>query len=193
VNGAMEATLNAEINFHEQEVISVFMEAFSNGIDERLVEITLAAFFALRMVSNLGADPSAQRLAIILSDAHEISSRFAQGDTDGGFQLIPYPGYQGRKRFVASVRFAQRGSRFDLTSRGLGWLAKGVGYYGPIAVLAYVRALSIKRKADPEFLNELSTALRECGQMQLAGLVTLSNQLQLGMQASSSAVHRYAR
>lgn len=187
----MEAVLNAEIHFHEQEVISVFMEAFTNGIDEKLAEIVLAAFFALRMGSNLGSHPAAQHLATILTDSHGFVNRFARGQTDGGFRLIPYPGYAGRKKFVSNVRIAEQGARFNLTTKGLGWFATGVNYYGPIAVLAYVRALAVKRSSDAEFLNELATALRTCGEMQLAGMVTLSNQVQLGLRASVGAAHRY--
>lgn len=188
----MEAALNAEIHFHEQEVVSVFMEAFTNGIDEKLTEIVLAAFFALRMGSNLGAHPAAQHLATILTDSHGFVNRFARGETDGGFRLIQYPGYQGRKKFDSTVRISEQGARFNLSSKGLGWFATGVNYYGPIAVLAYVRALAVKRSADADFLNELATALRTCGEMQLAGIVTLSNQIQLGMKASVNAAHRYA-
>lgn len=47
-------SLNAELHFHEQDVVSIFHETPESGRDEQFAELAFVAAFTIRSMSNLG-------------------------------------------------------------------------------------------------------------------------------------------
>lgn len=187
----MNLQANSEIHFHEQEVLSVFSECFCVGNEEKLAEVALGVFFALRNLGNLAGDQSASRLGQILIDAPNFVPQFATQKANGGFRLIDYPGHPGRKSFSCSLQMSENGVRFAMTPRGFGWLATGINFYAPIAVLGYLRSTAIKRSDDAPYQSVLAKAFQICGQLQLANRIGLSNQNELGCVALTPAFDEY--
>ena len=159
----MNIVEKSEVHFHEQERLSVYLESNSSCELEKVGEIGLLTMFALRMLSNLGKSQEADGLAQALCRAEDIVPLFATGQATGGFELIPYPGYEGRKRFYATFLLRDDELRLDMTPKGFGLLGTGLRYYAPVAVLGMLRHLAMKRATDGAYLQRLATAASFCG------------------------------
>lgn len=170
----------AEIHFHQQEQLSVFLESNSSDDIQKAGEIGLLTMFALRMMFNMDVCETTDNLAKFLIGAETAVPAFASGAATGGFQLVPYPGHAGRKQFILKFHLTGGQLKFDLDYKGFGWFATGMGYYGPIAVIGTLRQLAIKRADDPVFLERLAGAAVLCGQAQLGRKISMQNQSQLG-------------
>lgn len=167
--------MNAEIHFYEQEKASCFLESFSAAADERLGEASLLVMFAIRMMSNLGISETTDRMAVMLQDAPNEISGLASGKTTGGLELIPHSGPPGRKRFHSQLVITDKNLRFGFQAKGFGWLATGINYYGPVAVLAMLRHLAMKRSQDSAFLTSIGRAIGMVGNAQINRQIQLSN------------------
>lgn len=176
----MNIIQKAEVHFHQQEQLSVYLESNSTDEFEKVGEIGLLTMFALRQLSNLGTSEEAAKLAKFLCAAGELVAAFASGESPGGFELIPYPGHEGRKRFYATVELHTDQIRFDMKPEGFDLLGTGLGYYAPIAVLGMFQHLARRRVTDEEYLRQLAAAVCLCGGAHMRGEVGLTNQLQLG-------------
>lgn len=175
----MNITVQAEINFHQQTQISIYLKSTASADEEKLAEVAFFAMYAIRMLSNLGVNETSNSLASLLADGHQVVQVLASGGSTGGFDLIPYPGNQGRKRFFATLTLTDSSVKFDLKAKGFGFLATGVGYYGPTSVLALLRYLALQRPKDAVFLRCLGGAAEQCGKAHLAGQITVTNHLQV--------------
>lgn len=172
-----EVVMRREIHFHEQQTLSVFSECSSTDLRAiKIAEIALITLFALRMLSNLGVCESSDSLAAALIEAPKMMGTLASGEWDGGCRCVPYPGHAGRKQFAATAWVASHGLRFDLQSKGFGWLSQGVPYYGPTAVINTLQVLAQARASDGEFLTALGVASRFVGQRYTERVVSLLNQ-----------------
>jgi hypothetical protein len=187
----MNIAQNIEIHFHQQNQVSIFHEINVSGDDEKTGEIAGLTLFALRMMSNLGANDTSDSLGSILAGAAEIVPEFAARAATESFQLIQYPGYQGRKRFLATLRMTDDSTRFDMKAKGFGWLATGVGYYGPVSVVALLRYLAENHSNDTDFLQAVVVAAEMCGHLQLRRQISLTNQLQLALMTIATACENY--
>jgi len=176
----MDILQSAEIHFHEQEKASVFTENNCVGDAEKFAEIAFFMFYSIRQMSNLGVNQISDSLAAdVLLQLGANIEWFASGKTTGGLQLGPYPGYQGRKRFLAKLHLTDEKARFDLKAKGFGLLTRDVGFYVPISVLALIYLFFRKRKDDPEYLRKLANGAEFCGGMQLNRNITLVNHARL--------------
>jgi hypothetical protein len=176
----MNIFVQAEVHFHQQEQLSVYLESNSCDDAERLGEIGLFTLLALRMMSNLDVCNETDMMAQFLMVAGKVIVPIATGQATGGFQLVPYPGYGGRKQFISKLHLTDEQTRFDLDVNGFDAMATGVAYYGPMAVQGVLRHLAIKRAHDAPFLERLGAAAALCGQAQLERRITLENRTQLG-------------
>jgi hypothetical protein len=167
--------VSVEIHFHEQEKASVFIE--SNCSDEMLKfgEIGLFSSFCIRQFSNLGVHAVTDQTATMLTTVPEVIQHLASGQVTGGFELVPYPGYKGRKVFEGQFDFTGSGPRFDMKARGFGWFSRGMGYYAPVSLVVILRYLAQKRRADMVYLMSLGYAAVLCGEFHLSRRITLLN------------------
>jgi len=188
----MNVRVDTEIHFHEQEVVSVYSEDFSDSeLSAKIGGIGTATLFALRNLYNLGGQESADRLALVLLDAPAIIGKLVGNDYPTGFRLIPYAGSKGRKRFLTSLRLNPETFNFTLSPKGFGLLAKGINFYVPVALLAYVQWLVENRKIDKDFLGYLGQSLKECGRLQSHGQITAANQMQLAAAVLAHSCSEY--
>ena len=167
--------LRFEINFHQQDEISIFQESTLSGFDEEFYELVAFINYGIRQMSNLGNCEAADMLARALVAAPPAIKDIATGAPFSGFKMVPYPGNPGRKRFVASLTDWGDRSRFDLKMIGFGFLARGFGYYAPISTLALLAHLARRRRQSQWFLQALVQAVALCGQAQLNRGISLGN------------------
>jgi len=179
----MNFTIQAEINFHEQEKASVFLESDVSGDAERFAEITLASFYGVRMISNLGKSQVSDQIAAALQNSNALISSYL-AVLDGvapasGLRIIDYPGCPGRKRFCLKLHLWGSQAKFDVQQIGFGFLAKGIGYYGPASVLAVLARLCVKRRDERSFLSSLALSAQTCSLFHFQQRIALTSHAKL--------------
>ena len=138
----MKIATDAEIHFYEQDTASVFLESFTYGDIEKAEEIALLVWFSLRMIGNLGTKNDVTfDLGMSLLDIPRYIEELASLDSTGGFEIIRYPGNNGRKYFTSKLRIDDEKVKFDFNAKGFGFLGKGLNYYGPISGITLIRYL----------------------------------------------------
>jgi hypothetical protein len=172
----MPNKISAELNFHQQDEVSIFEESTLNQPDEALYELYLFISYTLRQMSNLGIHQVTDTLANALMEAPTQIGVVASGVPFGGFRIVPYPGAAGRKRFLTSLMDNNRGAKFELKMIGFGILGRGMGYYAPTSVLALLAFFARKRRSDPQFVHMLAHSAMLCGQAQLGRIIGVGNQ-----------------
>ncbi len=164
-----------EINFHQQDELSIFQESTLSGSDEEFYEIVAFINYSIRQMSNLGNGEAADMLASTLAAAPSAIDAVASGAPFGGFTMVPYPGSPGRKRFVASLVDGDNQSKFDLKMIGFGFLARGFGYYAPTSTLALLAHVARRRRQSQWSLQALAQSAALCGHAQLNRTIGLGN------------------
>jgi len=186
-----QIAVNAELHFHEQEVLSIFHETNVTGTEELFAELVFASAFAIRSMSNLGThevtDALAQQLQVLARMIVELPDQLLVPMP----RLIQYPGYQGRKYFVSRLRLTNNQLQLHYTAKGFGWLATGVGYYCPAAVQSLFRYFAHRRLSDSLYRNTLANVAAVCGELQIARQISLTNQPQLVMGLAAVCMEHY--
>ena len=176
-----ELAVNAELHFHEQEVVSIFHETNVSGTDEKFAELVFAGGFAIRSMSNIGTND----VTIALGQQLQLLGQLIDESPDEILapkpKIVAYPGHQGRKRFISSLRLTSEQMRMDYAAKGFGIFAKGVGYYVPAATNSLFRYFASRRMDDSEYLNALANVSAGCGQLQLEQQIQVANHPQLVM------------
>ncbi len=171
----LDLVCQAEIHFHQQEELSVFLESNCFGPHEKAAQIGLFSMFALRTMGNFGISQPGDHIGSFLANGGEIVPALAAGKATGGFRLVSYPGYVGRKQFVVNFRWRDQSSEDSINTKGFGWFATGMGYYGPIAVFGLLRYLAVKEREDECFIKNLAAAATACGNAQMRRKIELSS------------------
>lgn len=102
----MNIQSNLEINFHQQDEASVFLENTANSKEEKFGEILSFCYVALHIIVNFGNHPAAGQIAMLLSQVDGNLKKFAGYDSPDGPKLIDCPRTTGRKRFLAALRYS---------------------------------------------------------------------------------------
>jgi len=186
-----QIAINAEVNFHEQEVASIFHETNVAGRDEQFAELCFAGAFAIRMMSNMGVNETTDMIGQQLQMVAQLIVETPQDLLEPKPKLIPYPGTPGRKRFIGNLQLSPQGMRMDFKAKGFGLLARGVGYYGPVAVQSVFRYFANRRADDTEFLTAIAETAAACGQLQLGRQIQVTNHAQLQMTLIGSCFGDY--
>jgi len=179
----MNINSRLEINFHQQDEASVFLENTTSGREEKFGEILLFCCVALRNIVNFGNHhPIASSLAVLLSqqikgNLKELMNHKGPSEP----KIIDYPGSQGRKRFVASLKCADDNFNFQYNAKGFGFLARGIGYYAPNSVLVLMKYLAKRRQDDKEYIEALENAAEQCGAIYLSGQLSIPNQSKIAL------------
>ena len=187
----MNISADVEVHFHEQEKASIFHETNCVDNDERFAEIAVCTSYAIRMMSNLGQHEVTDSLGSALQIVPGLIAEVANGNHPSSPALIAYPGYKGRKRFIASLRINGSSSSFDFQAKGFGFFAKAVGYYGPTSVLTLYRYMASRRPTETEYLEVLSQSAVICGNLQLRRMITMSNHVTLESMVWAEACPQY--
>lgn len=177
----MNIQSNLEINFHQQDEASVFLENTASGKEEKFGEILLFCCVALRTIVNFGNHPAAGQIAMLLSQVGGNLKELAEHDSPDGPKLIDYPGTAGRKRFLVTMRCSDDNFNFQYKPKGFGLLGSGTGYYAPNAVMLLLRYLAKKRLDDKEFIEGLKNVAEQCGAVYDSGKLSIPNQSQIAL------------
>ena len=173
--GPMVNWIRFEINFHQQDELSIFQESTLSGFDEEFYEIVAFINYSIRQMSNLGNCEATDMLASTLSAAPSAIDAVLAEAPSGGFKIVPFPGNPGRKRFVAGLVERNNRSKFDLKMVGFGFLARGFGYYVPMSTLALLAYLARRRRQSLWFLQALAQGAALCGHAHLSRSIGLGN------------------
>lgn len=175
----MHIQSNLEINFHEQYSASVFLENSASNREEKFGEILLFSLFTIRTLVNLGGDPSASALALLLSkEVPENLEKITTQKEDNAANLVDYTGVKGRKRFISQLNCTDENLNFKYDTNGFGFFASGMGYYAPNSVIILLKYLA-KKRDDSEYRQGLERAAMQCGLLYFDKKLTLSGQNQI--------------
>lgn len=170
-----EITNTCEIDFFEDDCVSVVSKSNSSGGNEKLGEIGLFVSFAIRMMSNLDVCQTTDGLAKILEGAPQAIAAFITGNLRPPFRLVWPTGRPAQKRFAFEFSISSAAMSFDLVPIGFGPMSVGMGYYGPTAVMALLFRLATGRPADNQFQSRLAIAAALAGKIHLQREITLTN------------------
>lgn len=169
--------ISCEIHFHQQHEVSVFVESDISGQRELDTEAILFALFAIRQISNLDSAEFTDPLAELLLQTTACLPVYRDSDTVSGVTITPYQGCPGRKRFLATAIASEDAVQsFNISVKGFGLLARGVGYYAPMSVLALLRSLLRKRQDSSRQQRLLAYIAERIGQLQLQRQISLAGQ-----------------
>ena len=168
----MNIGMNLEIHFHQQDEASVYLESDASGKDEKFGEILLFCCFALRTMSNFGRHSIASSLATMLSQIGDHLIELPNLHSPDEAKLVSYQGNQGRKRFVAKLRYNDKNFTFKFKPKGL-FLTGGIDYYAPNSVMILLRYLVEKRIDDEAFISSLSQATKKCGEAYIGRQISM--------------------
>lgn len=177
----MNINMSLEVHYHQQDEASLFIESANSGNDEMFGEILLFCSYTLRMLVNFGQSQIASSLALLLAEIDGNINEIIDYDSPNGPRLVDYKGSIGRKQFIANLKCSDNNFRFKLTSKGFGFLGKGVGYYAANSVLLLLRYLAKRRRENVAFTSSLSQAAEQCGQAYYSGKLTIRNQGQIAL------------
>lgn len=167
----MDIVQKAEIHFHDRDRVSLYLQSNSSDQLEKLGEIALGAFYAVRMMSNLGRGEPSETIAAALEAFPRTARQFASRSMVGNRSLIDYPGYDGCRQLFLDLRISDSGATLEVKP--------GVGYCAPASVAALEFHLARRRSNDDEFLRAFSSALAGCAAAYRNGLITLHNHAEL--------------
>ncbi|UUO06300.1 hypothetical protein M4951_23465 [Blastopirellula sp. J2-11] len=174
-----EIAVNGEFNFHEQEVLSIFYETNVSGRDEKFAELVFTAAFAIRSMSNLGVHEVTDALGQQLQVLARLIDRTPAEMLLPKPKIVDYPGHNGRKRFIVSLRLNSDQMRLDYSAKGFGFFSIGIGYYAPAAVSSLFRYYASRRIDDDSYLLAIADVAEACGQLQLHRQIQMTNHPQL--------------
>lgn len=176
-----QIAVNSELNFHEQEVLSIFHETNVSGRDEQFAELVFAGAFAIRSMSNLGVHHLTDALARQLQLLAELINEYPNEILSPKPRIVEYPGHAGRKRFIANLRLNTTQMKLDYAAKGFGFFARGLGYYVPAAVSSLFRYFASRRIEEASYLTATAKVAAACGELQLQRQIKVTNHGQLLM------------
>lgn len=172
--------------------MSVFFENGSNGFFDEMIELGTFLQYVLRQCGNLGVNQMTETIKETLSQCHQEIFRVGNLDAlDKVVNVIPYPGYKGRKQFNCHYLVDSKNFKFSLSAVGFGWLATGVGYYAPTSILGYAKFLISKRPLDDKFKETLAASMYVLSKMINDPKITALNRVNYGFDMTISLCQRH--
>lgn len=175
-----------EIDFHQQDQVSIFLECTAVDSEEKFGELLLFSCFVLRTFINLGDNSVSDALMHQLISTEGNLNNMIRQNNPNEPEIISYPGSKGRKRFTANLRIFDNESNFQYNAKGFGFLAKGVGYYAPNAVLVLMKYLAKRRLSDANYIEALEKSAKQCGLFYNSNQLSITNQGQIAFMIAGS-------
>jgi hypothetical protein len=179
--------MNLEVWFLQQNEVTIFLESsFPDADEEKLHETSLFALYAARQIANLRGEGGSLASVLLSIDTSrplaDVESRL-----DGELRISSPSGRSGgSKGFTVELRPDKRGF-FKLHAHGFGMLGRGVGYYAPSSTLALLCWLLRRRQDDPTYQRALAATAENVGIAGTRGIITVTSQAQVAMQAATAA------
>ena len=144
-------------------------------------ELLLFAMFTLRQLHNLGKNPAAKSLAMLLST--RISNLTSASEVDSYCKVVIASGRtdNGEKLFAGDLQSGDGRALFQMHTKGFGFLGRGVNYYAPQSVLVLLKFLSKRRANNDGYLRQLFFIASKCGELKLSKRISSLNQPQLAL------------
>jgi hypothetical protein len=179
--------MNLEVWFPQQDEVTVFLESsFPDQDEEQFYETSLFALFAARQIANGRGDAFSSSLAEVLFSINETSPlSHVESQLEGEVRVGSPTSRGGRKGFTAEFRPEKR-AFFKLNMHGFGMLGKGVGYYAPTSTLALLCWMLRRRHDDQAYQRALATTAKAVGAAGVSGMISVTSQSQVAMQASAA-------
>jgi hypothetical protein len=188
----MRSTIKLEIHFYQQDEVALFYE--SNVTDpeyEQFVELMSFCLLAIRQIGNLGPCQYTQALGTFLRSMSTVDvMRIAVGTDNtvpAPFSIIPFRGAHGRKCFFTETTIADEGIQFKLSTKGFGFLGRGIPFYAPGSVMAALLFYGQRRAKDDHYLALLAGASELVGLAESRSLIQLTGQAELAFNIALGA------
>jgi hypothetical protein len=179
--------MNLEIWFTQPEEVSVFLESLVTDPDaEKFYETSLFALYAARQIANLRAEGAWLASVLQTTDTSDPLPQVVERLDEVRVVAPNARAAGGRKGFEARLRPEKRGF-FKLYARGFGLMGRGAGYYAPTSTLALLYLLLNRRTSDGEYQRALAATAESIGIFGSRGMITITSQAQLAMQAAAAA------
>jgi hypothetical protein len=181
----MKSGIRSEIHFHEQDCTSVFTEASLPRDYRHVWEIQLFVHFAIRQMLCVGqpAVPLAQGLRY----GPKVGTPEFAAEMEV-LRIVPYPGHKGRKYFTLQFVGNDDRKHFAMKAHGFGLMYRGINYYAPMSVMAFLEVLAAEHRDNPDYLAALSCAASLCGFVHLNNEIRVDNQEKLAVGISDQAL-----
>ena len=179
-------TQETELHFHQQDQLSIYTVSTAMGdIRDFVGEIGTLNFYALRMLNNLGRKPESYALAECLLATEQMISITNAGLPLDDLKLVPYAGHRGRHSFFLSYSWGHSyAPKFKFKGKGFGWLWKGIGYYGPMSVLGFIRHLALKHRGSTAHLEAIAHSMNFCATVHRSGKLNAVSYYNLAVAAA---------
>jgi len=180
-------TLNLEIHFYQQDEAAIFLESNVIGDEEEFAEVLLFCLYTQKLMINLGRHPVCDSLSELLAQIPDDFSQITQLAAAKKVRLVDYRGSSGRKRFLASLHYADNRLNLNLKAKGFGILARGMGYYAPTSVILLFQYLVKRRQTTPFFVSWLTRAARQCANAYIRGKFGLGSSYGVSLMITMSS------
>jgi hypothetical protein len=184
----MNIKMRLEIDYHQQDQASLFLESSNSNQEELFGEILLFCCFTLRVLVNLGQSQVASSLATLLLRIEKNLSNINEFDGPDWPEIVEYKGTSGRKQFIANLKYSDNSFNFNLDTKGFGLLGRGIDYYAPNSVFLLLKYLAKRRFEDKNYITNLAQAAIQCGQVFYSGRLTVINQSQVALYIAGSVM-----
>jgi|GEM_PF-1920949 len=191
----MNFDVRLEINFHEQDKASVFLE--TNAIeDERFAKLLMFCCYTVRHLYNLscGGDPGdcGKALAEFLTQISEAHVSLMRSELPDTASLVEYPGHPSDKRFIGRLKITDTNLQYHMDLEGFDMLGIGLGYYSPNSVLILFQYLAKDHFKDKD-LDALIYAAVGCGMAFQNNQISLTSQNQVALSLAATAFAEFAK
>lgn len=171
----MSKKLQLNIDYYDEKNASVTIS--NPNPDDSFGDLLMFCTFVTRMMVNFGKSNSALAISSVFSNIKSpndllIFSKHSHPDEPN---LIPTKSSSGNKKFIANLDYSNN-INFQLDTKGFGFFAKGIDYYGVHACFLLLKHLIRKYEDNIAFLTTIAFATKECGRTYTYGDINIRNQ-----------------
>ena len=139
-------------------------------------ELLMFNLFTLRHLDNFGASEAiANKMVARLHWLKDETEVYVE-DKPEWPRLTKYPGYPGKKRFLATLSYDASHTTFKMYPTGFGFLGWGLGYYAPASFFLLLKHLIVTHRHEEYYMECLFACARFLCAVFLGGSVTMANQ-----------------
>lgn len=178
----LKIAIKSQIHFYDNDTAYVEIQNGSDVGDERFGEILLLCCFIARVLNALKRSPAITELAEELYGLN--AQNIKEIHLDESSAIVEQKHRYGGKRFINSLKFSKDFLRYNMNTRGFGFLALKIYDYAPHAVYLMILKLMQKRQNDQEFIAWMARSASICGEMFLTQQYTMRNQNQMAYNAT---------
>ncbi len=178
----LKIDIRTQIHFYDDDTAYVEIMNGSDVGDERFGEILLLCCFIARVLNTLKRSPAITELAEHLYGLN--AQNINEIRLDESSAIVQQKHRYGGKRFINSLKYGKDFLRYNMSTRGFGFLALKIYDYAPNAVYLMIIKFMQRRQNDQEFIAWMARAASISGEMFLTEQYTMRNQNQMAYNAT---------